>query len=107
MLKKRLTLDMSQITYTFSTNLPQKVRKILKLEVGSRIGFFHDKEKKLVTIGTGGQHLLGSTKLTKTYNITIVEEARTVLQIDEPQKLAYIQEDDGRISIQKASSLLE
>ena len=62
----------------------------LKVESGDTFGYFHDISKNLVILSTEGKNLLGSTRLTRTNNITILENVRGLLPIEIGKNLDYI-----------------
>lgn len=110
---KQEFIDISKISHQYATRLPSTVKNHLQLEKGSAIGFFEDKITKNIFLSKGEENLenailIGSTKLSKTGNITIIESVRKKLAVGQGDKLAYVKESkDNRVILKNSKKLLE
>jgi len=99
--EKRL-LGASSVTGAFSITLIKNVRNYLNIKEDDLIGFYENKEKKILIVSdelTENLKLLGSSTVTTTNTVTLPKKVREQLKINVGNQVAYYRESEGKIEL--------
>ena len=86
---------------TFAFSMPKKVREILKVDENLRILSFIEEPDGNISIGFGGERVIGTSKFTASYQVTLTEQAREKLRIEKGDIISFYLTDTNKILIKK------
>ena len=86
---------------TFTFSIPKKVRKILKIDKSLRILSFVEEPDGEISIGFGGERVIGTSKFFTSYQVTLTELPRAKLKVEKGYIIAFYQTETNKIIIKK------
>lgn len=99
---EREILGTSTISTGYLVRLPDKVKKLLEVNIGDVVGMHYDKHAKHVILRKLGHEtweVLAAPKLSKSKNLTLVGAVRKKIPVEIGKKLLFVKEIDGLITI--------
>ena len=104
MVTERRLLGAATITSSNAVALIKEVRTKLNVKKGDLVGFYRKNDGTIMVHSgplSGGEVLLGSSTLTTSQSITLPKKIRVLLKVTPGYKIAFIQEHDDTIIIEK------
>ena len=107
MSNERKLYGAAPLTSSFSFTLTKAAKEELDVKPGDVIGFYKQSAEKIILLTgklsglSGDEILLGSSKVTTSFAITLPQKVRQLFQVKKKVYIAFFKELDGNVSIGK------